>query len=76
MTLTTEELRAVEAGQRVRFRQNGGEFVVLRSEEFEQLAARCDEDHQEPRLMLARSSEASGWDEPGMEVYDSQPGST
>ena len=32
-----------------------------------------DTDDEELRLLLARSFVANGWDEPGMEAYDSYP---
>lgn len=71
MTLTAEQLAAVANGQSVRFLQDGIEFVVVRSEVFDKVSALLERDHQELRTMLARSSEANGWDEPGMEAYDS-----
>jgi hypothetical protein len=70
MTLTDEQIRAAENGQNVRFSQNGIEFVVIRSEV---LKALLEPDHQELRTILALSSEGNGWDEPGMEAYDSYP---
>ena len=73
MTLTAEQLRAAAHGQSVRFCEDGVEFVVVRSEVFDKVNALLVEDHQELRMMLARSSESNGWDEPGMEAYDSYP---
>ena len=73
MTLTSEQLHAAATGQSVRFSQNGIEFVVIRSEDFDKVKELLDPDHQELRMMLARSSEGNGWDEPGMEAYDSYP---
>ena len=73
MTLTDEQLRAAATGQHVRFSLNGVEFVIVRSEVFDKVKALLDPDHQELRMMLARSSEGNGWDEPGMEAYDSYP---
>ncbi len=73
MTLTAEQLRAAATGQDVRFSLNGVEFVIIRAEVFDKMKALVDPDHQELRMMLARSSEANGWDEPGMEAYDSYP---
>ena len=73
MTLTAEQLRAAAEGQDVRFWENGVEFVIVRSEIFDRAKALLNADHQELRAMLARSSEANGWDEPGMEAYDSYP---
>jgi hypothetical protein len=73
MTLTAEQLRAASAGQNVRLSLNGVEFVLIRSDVFDKVEALLDPDHEELRMMLARSSEANGWDEPGMEAYDSYP---
>lgn len=73
MRLTAEEMRAVVSGRHVRFTQNGAEFVVIRSEDFDKLTTVPDAGHQELRMMLARSSEANGWDEPGMDAYDTYP---
>ena len=73
MTLSSEQLRAVAAGQNLRLSANGVDFVVIRSDVFDLLKACLDGDHDELRTMLARSSEGNGWDEPGMEAYDSYP---
>jgi hypothetical protein len=51
----------------------GVEFIIIRSEDFDKVEALLDPDHQELRMMLARSSEDNGWDEPGMEAYASYP---
>jgi len=49
-------------------------YVLVRKDLYERLKSILDDDsaigEEEFRLMLARSSEANGWDEPGMEVYD------
>ena len=73
MTLTVEQLSAAAHGQNVRFSADGVEFVIVRSEIFDKVSALLEQDHQELRMMLARSCEANGWDEPGMEAYDSYP---
>lgn len=73
MTLTAEQLHAVATGESVRFTLNGIEFVIIRSEIFDRVQVLMDPDHQELRTLLARSSEGNGWDEPGMEAYDSYP---
>jgi hypothetical protein len=39
-------------------------------------AEQLNSDHEELRLLLARSSEGNGWDEPGMEAHDSYPKNT
>lgn len=73
MTLTTEQLQNAATGRPVRFTADGVELVVVRSEDFDRLKALLDADHQELRTMLARSAAANGWDEPGMEAYDTYP---
>lgn len=73
MTFTAEQLLAIETGQEVRFSLNGVQFVIVRAEIFDKVKPLLNHDHQELRMMLARSSEANGWDEPGMEAYDSYP---
>ena len=73
MTLTAEQLFAASKGQSVRFSQDGVEFVIVRSEVFAKVSALLELDHEELRMMLARSSEGNGWDEPGMEAYDTYP---
>ncbi|HEY1860729.1 MAG TPA: hypothetical protein VGG61_10265 [Gemmataceae bacterium] len=73
MTLSEEQLRAAATGQSVRFSVNGVELVLIRSEVLDKVNALLEPDHKELRMLLARSSEANGWDEPGMEAYDSYP---
>ena len=73
MTLNADQLFAAAKGQSIRFSQGGMEFVVVRSEVFDKVSNLLEPDHDELRMMLARSSEANGWDEPGMEAYDSYP---
>lgn len=76
MTLTAEQLEAAARGKSVRFSEDGVEFVVVRSEVFDKVSALLESDHQELRMMLARASEANGWDEPGTEAYDNYPAKT
>jgi hypothetical protein len=73
MTLTAEQLRSAAHGQSIRFSEDGVEFVVISSEVFDRVSALLEQDHDELRKMLARSFEANGWNEPGMEAYDSYP---
>jgi thermostable 8-oxoguanine DNA glycosylase len=73
MTLTPEQLHAASTGDGIRFSENGVEFVVVRSEVYDKVKDLLEADHEELRAILARSSEASGWDEPGMDAYDSYP---
>ncbi len=48
--------------------------VLVRKEVYDRLKGLLDIDRnggdEELRLLLARSSAANGWDEPGMDVYD------
>ena len=50
------------------------EFVLVRKELYERIKTLLYDDstanHEELRLMLARSSAANGWDEPEMDEYD------
>lgn len=73
MTLSPEQLRAASTGDGVRFLENGVEFVVVRSDVYDKVKDLLESDHEELRAMLARSSAGNGWDEPGMEAYDSYP---
>jgi hypothetical protein len=73
MTLTAEQMRAAAGGENVRFYSNGVEFVIVRSDVFDKVSPLRETEHNELRLMLARSSEGNGWDEPGMEAYDFYP---
>jgi hypothetical protein len=56
-----------------RFKLNGIEYVIVRSEVFDQMKELLEADHDDLRLMLARSMDANGWNEPGMDAYDSYP---
>lgn len=76
MTLTTDEIREADSEQGVRIIHEGVEYVVIRSERLQRVADGIERYHDELRLLLARSSETNGWDEPEMEIYDtyfSQP---
>lgn len=73
MILNDEEILAAQTGKGVRFPQNGVDFVVVRSEVFDNANAHIDLDHQDLWMLLAQSFEANSWDEPGMEAYDTYP---
>jgi hypothetical protein len=49
-------------------------YVLVRQEVFARIKGLLYDDselsHDELRLLLAQSSKANGWDEPGMEAYD------
>jgi hypothetical protein len=73
MTLTADQLLTAAMGRDVRFSQNGVEYVVISSEKFDEIRDLLNQDHEGLCLLLARSSAGNGWDEPGMEAYDSYP---
>jgi hypothetical protein len=73
MTLTNDQISAAANGQNVRFSLDGVEYIIIRSELFDKVQSLVNPDHEELRTMLANSSEGNGWDEPGMEAYDSYP---
>jgi hypothetical protein len=73
MTLTDEQMLAAATGEDVRFSLNGVEYVIVRSEVFDRVKDLLETDHDELRARLAQSSAGNGWDEPGMEAYDSYP---
>jgi hypothetical protein len=59
-------------GENARFSLNGVEYIIVRSDVFDNVQALLAADHQELRQRLAEASAANGWDEPGMEAYDIQ----
>ncbi|WP_425618919.1 hypothetical protein NA78x_002639 [Anatilimnocola sp. NA78] len=61
------------AGDGARFSLNGVEYVIVRSDLYDKFRAFLAADHQELRDQLALSSADNGWDEPGMDAYDSYP---
>lgn len=73
ITMTAEQLDAATTGEGVHFSQNGVEFVVIRFEVFDRVKELLQSDQRELRMILGRSSEGNGWDEPGMDAYDSCP---
>jgi hypothetical protein len=73
MELTSEQVVTLRTQQDLRFRQNGVDYVVPRSEVYDRLRSSLDADHNELRMLLARAAQANGWDDAGMEAYDSYP---
>jgi len=73
MTPSPEQLAAAQQGQDIRFAMDGVELVIVRSDIYDAYKSQSDADHQELRQRLALSSAANGWDEPGMEAYDTYP---
>lgn len=61
------------ATPQARFTMDGVEYVIVRSEIYDRLKHILESDHDELRQLLARSATENGWDDPGMEAYDSFP---
>jgi hypothetical protein len=74
--LTDEQRRQLESGQAVDVTdpQTAQPYVLLRKEVYERVRNLLYDDSEwtaeEMRQMLARSAEANGWNEPGMDAYD------
>jgi hypothetical protein len=74
--LTPEQRRQLDRGEAVTVTDpgTGASFVILRKDVYDRVRALLYDDseatHDELRAMLARSSAANGWDEPGMDAYD------
>jgi hypothetical protein len=73
MAPISEQPLIATMGENVRFSLNGVEYVIIRSDVFDDVKNLLAADHQELRDRLAQSSAANGWDEPGMDAYDSYP---
>ncbi len=73
MTPDSIQANAGILGENARFSLNGIEYVIVRSDVFDNVQALLSADHEELRQRLAESSAANGWDEPGMEAYDTYP---
>jgi len=73
--LTADQRERLETGLAVEVQdsESQGEYVVLRKDVYERVQQMVSGElasHDELRAMLARSSQANGWDEPGMDMYD------
>lgn len=74
--LTPEQRRQLESGEAVPVTdpETATSYVVLRKDVYDRVRSLLYDGsgatHDELRAMLARSSAANGWDEPGMEAYD------
>jgi hypothetical protein len=73
MTFDPQQLAAAATPGGARLTVDGVEYVVVRSEIFDKYQSLLDADHEELRQRLAASFVANGWDEPGMDAYDSYP---
>jgi hypothetical protein len=69
MTLSTEQLAAVQDGESVRFKEDGTELVVVRADVFDRLRQALYDDSpwtdEEMDLLAAENADALGWE--GME---------
>jgi hypothetical protein len=74
MDLTADQIDAVQAGEPVAVTIQHTECVVVRKDVYERvqnlLYDTSDWTQEELRALLARSADANGWNEPGMEDYD------
>jgi hypothetical protein len=74
MTLTDTEKQALRSGEAVRVRDDDVEYVLVRADVFDRAQHLLFDDRDwtqaELRHLLAKSAEANGWNEPGMEAYD------
>jgi hypothetical protein len=74
--LTEEQRSQLESGQAVDIidPRTAQPYVLLRKEVYERVRRLLYDDTEwtaeEMRQLLARSAEANGWNEPGMEAYD------
>jgi hypothetical protein len=73
VTLTKEQHATITATGNVRITVDGIECVLVRSDIFDRVRNILGDDwsHDDMRKALARSSKENGWDEPGMDAYDS-----
>lgn len=72
MTLTSDQRAAIETNGSVPLSVDGLDCVLVRSDIFDRVRGLLGDDwtHDDLLMLLARSSQENGWDEPGMEVYD------
>jgi hypothetical protein len=74
MKITKEQLDAAEHGEAVVLDEDGKRFVLISGDVYDRVKKLLYDDSEwsdeELRAMLARSAEANGWNEPGMEEYD------
>jgi hypothetical protein len=74
--LTPEQRRHLDEGRAVDVTdpETAQPYVVLRKDVYDRvrnlLYDDSDATHDDLRALLARSAEANGWDEPGMDAYD------
>lgn len=74
MQLSEEQETALRNGEAVRTREKDLECVVMRADVYDRVKQllRDDSDWTDDdlRRLLAKSAEANGWNEPGMDDYD------
>ena len=72
MTLTNEQRSVILAKGKLPITVDGVDCVLVRTDVFNRLNSLLGEDwtHEEMRQALGRSASENGWDEPGMDAYD------
>ncbi|MEI8020223.1 MAG: hypothetical protein WCH39_18630 [Schlesneria sp.] len=72
MTLTNEQRSVMLAKGKLPITVEGVDYVLVRTDVFNRLNMLLGEDwtYEEMRQALARSASENGWDERGMEAYD------
>jgi hypothetical protein len=74
MQLNEHQKTALRNGEAVRTRDKDLECVVMRADIYDRVRQLLYDDgdwtDDELRGMLAKSAEANGWNEPGMDAYD------
>jgi hypothetical protein len=74
MILSSDERTALQNGEVLRLLENGLECVVVRADVYDRVKMWMFDDaewtDQDLKSALARSAEANGWNEPGMDAYD------
>ncbi len=74
--LSEEQRRQLDSGRAVDVSdtETSQRYVILKRDVFERVRGLLFDDSEwtdeESRLMLARSAQDNGWDEPGMDAYD------
>jgi hypothetical protein len=74
MQLSEEQKTALRNGEAVRTCEKDLECVVMRADVYDRVKQLLYDDgdwtDDELRRVLAKSAEANGWNEPGMDAYD------
>lgn len=74
MTLTPDQINALQNGEILRLQEDGVDCVVVRADVFDRATSRQVDGSgwtdQELRHALSRSADDNGWNEPKMSAYD------